>query len=361
MYHENVVNQYKRRRDHILKDLEAAKSRNDQKDVVKTRGLLKILARAYMAYLREGVYRRGEGLGERNRGYVVHRPVVRQEVNEELRVRAKKTLAKVFGEYREAMHYIHGGNVTYVLHKEFLQSIPHIAESVAASLQADATYADYVSGPTISLAKSVAGKCVGLLGITQFLPVGPVGLFKIPVSMALHAASAAVTDKMMVHTRTMLQENATKQKIQKTIEATLRQSFEKQHLNEASGPLAKAFASVLSAGVFLANKVSNVACHTIIPNMVTGATDAMITKFLQERITYHLGQYNINKDAVIPLIRKHTATITAFIQGKPNLDHKILAFLQDLIDIVDISFILAYFRMHVQHSNSATTKALILR
>lgn len=324
---------YRRIRDaKTPEEMEAA--REDMRQVV----------RGYRLFQKHGVYRRGSGVGEKNTGYIHRTSPVQRVADRELRDRTKKMLTRAFESYRHDVHNLHGGNVTSVLHREFLDSIPGIAEYVAKMIQEDPTYANYMTGPAMSMARGLGGACSTLFGktLSVFLPTSQLGWFMIPLGYVLKTVDAVVTEKILMRGRMLLQEEGTKEKIRVSLQTALERVFmekeQRSGLATIAKPLARSFSSVISLGL----RATGGRCSHNVSNLVVGMSDKIISEFLKERIQYHLGK-EIDHRVIVPLVRKHSSTLVSFISGTPNLDHKILDMLLYIVDAIDIRYIRGFY------------------
>lgn len=128
----------------------------------------------------------------------------------------------------------------------------------------------------------------------------------------------------------MLQQESTKQTIRDEVERVLREGFATRRgpLARVGGALSRAFSMVIAAGVNLISK-STEACPETVIRMVSYATERILAEFLKDRIQYLFGQ-DVDHKTLITLVKRHTSTITKFLQGHTNVDDEILSILEHI-------------------------------
>jgi len=295
----------------------------------------KDVVRGWRRFQRHGVSRPGSSTG-----YIKHH-AVQTISNDILRDRLKKRLRSSFAAYQEDMRNIKHTNITAVVREQFESRIPRIAEYIATYVQENPTYANSMSGPMYTAATT----CASFFGLAPFKVAKSLGMFGIPLTLALQMANAHVKEKITMRGRKMLQLESTKQAIRDEVERVLREGFATRRgpLAQVGGALSRAFSTVIAAGVNLSSKSTKVCPDTVI-RMVSYATERILAEFLKDRIQYLFG-HDVDHKTLITLVKRHTSTITKFLRGDTNLDDEILSILEHLVDIVPMTYIKAYFGM----------------
>lgn len=299
----------------------------------------KDVVHGWRQFKKDGVARPGS-----KTGYIEYIPSQHRVVtvtNDILRARLKKRLQSSFNAYQKDMRNMRHMSITAVVREQFEARIPGIAEYIATYVQENPTYANSMTGPMYTAATT----CASFFGIAPFKVAKNLGVFGIPLTLALQVAEAHVKEKITMRGRKMLQQESTKQTIRDEVERVLREGFATRRgpLARVGGALSRAFSMVIAAGVNLSSK-STEACPETVIRMVSYATERILAEFLKDRIQYLFGQ-DVDHKILITLVKRHTSTITKFLQGHTNVDDEILSILEYMVDIVPLTYVKAYFGM----------------